>query len=337
VRAARALAAALVCAALPAAAQTARPAKVSLDGYAEWRRGELLIVDGQRVRAGAGLRFKGRGDAREFGSIPLGYEVKVEGTRLADGVVLAREVDARPNGDALFEGDLRAAFDQIEQRYRRRSRVFEEDANGRVTSDLGELREEGPEWRRVRRITDDLLPRYRRPEEFRVYVVANPEWNAMAAPNGSIFVFSGLLEAMDDDEVAIVLGHELVHATHEHSRKQYKKELFIQLGTLGALAAAETIDNDTKRIALQAVALLATSAWTSGYGRSHEDQADRVGLRYAAEGGYAVERGPALWRKFAAKYGEGNKIVNFFFSDHSQSLARSRNLERELALNYPQR
>jgi hypothetical protein len=36
----------------------------------------------------------------------------------------------------------------------------------------------------------------------------------MAAPNGAIYAFSGLLRDLDDDEVAIVLGHELAHATH---------------------------------------------------------------------------------------------------------------------------
>ena len=66
---------------------------------------------------------------------------------------------------------------------------------------------------RVRRITGQLLPPYVEPERVRVYVVDNPEWNAMAMGNYSIYVFSGLLLDMDDDEVAIVLGHELVHAS----------------------------------------------------------------------------------------------------------------------------
>jgi Zn-dependent protease with chaperone function len=203
-----------------------------------------------------------------------------------------------------------------------------------MAHDYGRLIESGPDWRRVRRITDDLVPPRLDPEAFRVYLVENEEWNAMAAPNGAIFVFSGLLEQMDDDEVAIVVGHELVHASHEHSRKQFKKQLWIQLGALGVMAAAESIDSDAKRIGLQAATLVAATAWSSGYGRTHEDQADRVGLRYAFEGGYDVEKGPGLWRRFAKKYGEGNKIVNFFFSDHSQSLVRARNLEAELAVNY---
>ena len=328
--------------ALVGAALAARPARagddsnteVRLDGYAEWRRGDVLIVEGQRVRASARMRFKGGGEARDFRSIPLGYEVKLKGGRVSDGSVLARELEAKPNGQALFEAELRSAFDEREQQYLRRGRMYDEDDKGGVAHDYGSLHGQGPEVERVRAITANIVPRYLRSDDFRAYVVDNKEWNAMAAPNRSIYVFSGLLRDLDDDEVAIVLGHELVHASHEHSRKQFKKNLLIQLAALGVAAGAEGIDSAGKRIALQAIALVGASAWTNGYGRANEDQADRVGLRYAHEGGYAVAKGPALWLKFAHKYGEGNQVFDFFFSDHSQSLVRARNLERELALNY---
>lgn len=305
-----------------------------LDGYAEWHRGDALIVDGQRVRASSRMKFRGDGGPRDLRSIPLGYEVKLKGVRLGDGAILAHEIEARPNGNALFEGDLRSAFDEMERQYLRRGRMYDEDGKGRVAHDYGRLHEEGRDVERVRAITRNIVPGYLSPEDFRVYVVDNAEWNAMAAPNRSIFVFSGLLRDLDDDEVAIVLGHELAHASHEHSRKQFKKNLLIQLGALGVAASAEAIDGTGKRIALQAIALVGAAAWTNGYGRSHEDQADRVGLRYAHEGGYDVAKGPALWTKFARKYGEGNRVFSFFFSDHSQALVRARNLERELAFNY---
>jgi Zn-dependent protease with chaperone function len=319
--------------AIPPAAANAGE-KVKLEGYAEWRQGELLVVEGQRVHVSRQTRFKGKGRAQGFYSIPLGYEVEVEGERRADGVVEARKLEARPNGSALFESDLRDAFDQTEASWRRRGRVFEVAGDGRPVV-LGALKESGPEVRRVRRITDRLIPPYASPGDFRVYVVENDEWNAMAAPNGSIYVYSGLLRDMDDDEVAIILGHELVHATHEHSRKQFKKQIWIQLAALGALGLAEgAIDNDTHRAVVQVLTMIGASAWSSGYGRDHEDQADRVGLRYANEGGFDVTKGPRLWNRFAQKYGSQSKALNFFFGNHSVARDRERNLSRELALNY---
>ena len=198
----------------------------SLDGYAEWWRDGLLVVDGQRVRLGSSGKFKGSKGLRSFADIPLGYEVKVKGRRVEGGVLAADEVVAKENGTALFEQDLRSAFDVMEGKYLADRRMYEEDDNGR-RQDYGRLQTSGPQVDRVRRITERLVPGYLDRRNFRVYVVDNREWNAMAAPNDSIYVFSGLLADMDDDEVAIILGHELAHATHEHSRKSFKKTMLI--------------------------------------------------------------------------------------------------------------
>ncbi len=328
----RALTAHAAIVALGGAMLAAADAKVEVEGYAEWRRGRVLVVDGQRVTLAPGAKFKGRADARDFATIPLGYEVKAKGIRLASGMVQARELEAKPNGSAMFEGDLVAAFNEMEDEYRREGRMFEQAAGERQS--YGKLLRSGPRFDRVQRIAAGLTPPYLSPSDFRVYVVENDEWNAMAAPNRSIYVFSGLLDNMDDDEVAVVVGHELVHATHEHSRRQFRTNMFVQLAALGVSVAAETIDSTAKRTVLQVATLLGTSAWISGYGRGHEDQADRVGLRYAHEGGYDVHKGPALWNRFAQKYGNPNKVVNFFFGDHSVAEARARNLTHELALNY---
>lgn len=326
---------ALAWAALPAAAGE-KTGEVKVEGYAEWQAGGLLVVDGQRLVLARGARFKGRGEAADFASIPLGYEVKAKGQRRRDGVVEARELEARPNDeDALFEKDLREAFDEIEDQYVQARRVWEEDEEGHE-EEIGRLRARGPEVERVRAIVSDLVPPYRDQEDFRVYVIDNEEWNAMAAPNGAIFVFSGLLEALDDDELAVILGHELVHATHEHSRKQYKKDMIVQLIAAGVIGAAEEIDSEAKKILVQGAALMAAMAWQSGYGRSHEDQADRVGLRYAWEAGYDVGKAPRLWQRFADKYGNGNRVVNFFFADHSASQDRARKLAAEIDVNYPE-
>jgi len=312
---------------------TAGVSAETLQGYAEWRRGETLIVDGQRVLAAPGLRLKG--GVAGFDAIPLGFEVKAKGERLADGALLASEIEAKPNGTALFENELRDEFDTLERRFRRAGRVFDEDERGWIGESYGALHEDGPQVERVRRIAERLVPPSHDAAEFRVYVVDNEEWNAMAAPNGAIFVFSGLLEAMDDDEVAIVLGHELVHATHEHSRRGVKKGLLIELLSAGLFAAAdEAIDSKAPRVAVQAAAVLGGLAWSSGFSRDQEDQADRVGLRYAWEAGYDVTKAPRLWERFREKYGDLPGVVNFFLGGHSTSKARARNLELEIARNY---
>src|SRR5262249_55199177 len=115
--------------------------------------------------------------------------------------------------------------------------VVETDAKGKEV-DMGRLHPNGPDVDRVRGIITRLIPPYLKPSDFRVYVVENKDWNAFACANGMIVVYDSLLHATNDDEMAIVLGHELVHATHEHSRKEFKSSMFMQLLALGALTGA---------------------------------------------------------------------------------------------------
>jgi predicted Zn-dependent protease len=149
-----------------------------------------------------------------------------------------------------------------------------------------------------------------------------------------IVVYSALIEDMDEDELAIILGHEIAHATHEHTRREFKKAFWGQLVAAGLTVAAESIDDKTARDAIQLATLFSFMAWKNGYGRKCEDQADRVGLRYAYEAGYDIRKGPQLWDRFAKKYGEPGKVANFFFSEHSLSSARARKLEQEIGVNY---
>jgi predicted Zn-dependent protease len=156
----------------------------------------------------------------------------------------------------------------------------------------------------------------------------------MAMGNGAIWVFSGMVDDMADDELAIVVGHELAHYTHEHSRRQARRAIWTELGGLAAILAAEAMGSPTARAGAQIGTALGLSALNAGYGRDLEDQADRVGLRYAHEGGFRVEGAPPVWQRFLDKYGQGDRVTNFFFSDHSLASARKRNLEREIANNY---
>jgi hypothetical protein len=304
-----------------------------INGYAELRKPGILIVDGQRIRAVVETKFKGQ-DVKNLAAIPLGWEVEVTGVRIGDGSVLASSVSAKPNGVSLYENDVLKATNEIESAWVEKGMMYEPRSDGSATK-IGEIHESGPKVDRVRRIMDRLRPPYVGADRLRVRVVETKEWNASAMGNGAIWVYTGLLNEMSDDEMSIVLGHELTHYTHEHSRRNAKRGMFTQLLGLGALAASSAIDNDAARTSAMLGSMLGMTAFTSGYSRDLEDQADRVGLRYAYEGGYDVTQGPVLWGKFKKKYGETDKVSNFFVGSHSRPSDRIRNINHELALNYP--
>lgn len=318
------------------AANASASSTIELEGYAEYHHPGILIVDGQRVVANQKTKIEvdTKGRLSSLDSVPLGFEVKVEGQRQRDGSVLAKKVEAKPNGIAMFETDVLAATNQVERMWVDAGEVYEEGPRGGKKV-VGKLEEDGPEVARVQRIMDRLVPPYVNAESLRVRVVDTKEWNASAMGNGAIWVYRGLLQDMSDDELAIILGHELAHYTHEHSRRGAKKAMWGQLAGLAGLVGAQAVGSNAGRNAASMGALLSLSAWQSGYSRDLEDQADRVGLRYAYEAGFDVSKGPALWQKFRKKYGEDSTMSNFLFGSHSRPSDRIRNLQRELRLNYP--
>ena len=309
-----------------------RPKTETFSGYAEWRGGTALIVDGQRVVMGAEAKLKGK--VSGFDQIPLGYEVDVKGVRLPDGTIEASELEAKANGQALFESQVRAATDQMEARWLTKGSVYEVDEKGTEIV-IGNLVSQGAALARVQRIVQRVTPPYIESSRLRVHVVETKAWNAMAMGNGAIWIYTGLLNDMDDDEVAIVIGHELAHYTHEHSRREFKRAMWSQLIALGFIGVAQLAsDDERKQTAVAVVALATTFTLGNKYSRTLEDQADRVGLRYAYEGGYDVRKGPALWLRFQSKYGKQNGLMNFFLGEHSTSSARIKNLQREIVHNY---
>ena len=325
----------LVCVAIALAVSAAgaaqEGARVKLNGYVEYHDNGMLVVEGQKVAVNGKTKFKGSG-AHNIAQIPLGYEAEVEGHRQVDGTVLAKKIEVKPNGQAMYESDVLEATNQIEKLWVDVGEMYMGDGRRRQT--VGDIKTEGPEVDRVRGIMLKLLPPYVSADDVRVHVVETKEWNASAMGNGAVWVYTGLLNDMDDDEIAIILGHELAHYSHEHSRRGMKKSMWGQIAGVAGILGAAAIDNDAASSAAGLGANLGLSAWQSGYSRDLEDQADRVGLRYAYEGGFDVSKGPGLWDKFRKKYGEADTMSNFLFGSHSRPTDRIRNIRRELRVNY---
>ena len=117
----------------------------------------------------------------------------------------------------------------------------------------------------------------------------------------------------NDAQLAAILGHESAHVTERHGAQGYKKQLttflpvVIGAEVVGMKVGGQT-DNPFAQMATELGLSLAVSAAVSGYGRIHEDQADRVGLRYAVEAGYDPAPAPRVWDIFNETYGDESKV-----------------------------
>ncbi|MEM7195981.1 MAG: M48 family metalloprotease [Pseudomonadota bacterium] len=120
--------------------------------------------------------------------------------------------------------------------------------------------------------------------DFSFTVLDSPEVNAFALPGGYIYITRGIMSYMNsEEELAGVLGHEIGHVTARHSVRQQTAQTGAGLVSMGVAILTG------RRAAAQAIGQ-AASALTSGYGRSHELEADRLGAEYLARIGYDPEQ-----------------------------------------------
>ncbi len=164
---------------------------------------------------------------------------------------------------------------------------------------------------------------------FQFHVVIDDNANAFATPNGIVVVHSGLIELLENEaQLAAVVGHEIAHATHEHTWRQqnFHKGERLAIGLAGAVAAAYGLR------ALSDVATLVNAAIVNGHQRTLENQSDRVGLQYMINAGYDPRAAPTVWKTMAQKY--GNRATNFFWSSHDNHATRRSYLMNELKNNY---
>jgi hypothetical protein len=300
---------------------------VEIEGYAEFRQGGIFIADGQRVKIYFDTEITG--EVENPSDIELGYEFRAEGQRMPDGVILASLIEAKPNGTSMFENGAIAAGNEIEREWLQEGRMFTDEQI------VGPIVSYDDRVRRVNRILESLLPPYLRTGDARVHVVETELWNAAAMANGAIWIYTGLIDSFTDDEVAIILGHELAHFTHEHSRRGMKSSALTQsLAALGASALVGALGGGTAGEIANLAALVGTTALASGYSRELEDQADRVGLRYAYEAGYDPYAGLDVWDRFYERFGQNDQVSNFLLGTHSRPSERIDNIRGEIAINY---
>ena len=181
---------------------------------------------------------------------------------------------------------------------------------------------------RVRQIAARIAPQtavFRRDApawRWEVNVVSSDDLNAFCMPGGKIVFYSGLIEKLrlSDDEIAVVMGHEVSHALREHSREQVSQALAAQsaIGIGFALLGLPSGSSDLANVAYEA--LIATQ-----FSRSDETEADRMGLELTARAGYDPRAGVTLWQKMLKAHSGGGRME--FLSTHPAEESRIKEIE----------
>jgi len=307
-----------------------KPARLRADGETllldektkrTWASDVPLIQTAALKNQGASLRFVGRqvqysgvrtptGEIAA-GNVELGPPAPSDAYKIPGGIVVARAREKQTGIDILEfrKGD----------KVRGRMKLFAVKEVQQYVTDLG----------------DKLLPSSAdvtaRALEFRFYVVEDPSINAAALPDGTIFVNTGLLGAVENEsQLAFVLSHEIAHVLQAHHWREVEETRSKRVMLIiAAVAGAYFIGNlgvFLSELGLEAV--------VNGYSRRVENQADRLGLQNVINHGYDPRSSVTFFRTMIEHY--GGRSTSALWSSHDSSLLRGSFLTVQLAKQYPQ-
>jgi predicted Zn-dependent protease len=189
--------------------------------------------------------------------------------------------------------------------------------------------ESHPQLQRLRYIAQRLIPHAQAWNEraaqwrWEINLLGSKTLNAFCMPGGKIAFYYGILAQLQlsDDEVAMIMGHEMAHALREHARARMGKSAATQVGAsvLSAFLGLGNAGNELLKVG--------SNLLTLKFSREDESEADVVGLDLAARAGYDPASGVSLWQKMMAV---NKNAPPQWMSTHPASDTRIREIEAKL-------
>ncbi len=156
---------------------------------------------------------------------------------------------------------------------------------------------------------------------YKVYL--SKEMNAFAMPDGTVRVYSGLMDILNDQELLSVIGHEIGHVKLKHSFNQYKQTLLAASAREGVAAAGGTVA-DLAQSQLGEIALQFVNAQFS---QSDELEADAYGVAFMKQRGLNPSAAISAFQKLKRYSGEGGGLL----SSHPATSERINKIKAEIA------
>lgn len=133
-------------------------------------------------------------------------------------------------------------------------------------------------------------------------LVQSDEVNAFCMPGGKIVVYEGIMNLItSDDELAVIMGHEVAHAVAKHSNERMSQQVLASYGSQALSVALSKKSSLTQQIASTVYGLGAQYGVMLPFSRKHESEADYMGLVFMELAGYKLEAAVSFWTKMAAQ------------------------------------
>lgn len=170
------------------------------------------------------------------------------------------------------------------------------------------------------RVLGNNLPVYA-PLEPRVQIVDSPAVNAFSLAAGDIVVYTGTLGRMRNEaQLAMILGHEITHATHRHAYRGTENG-YVASGA-GAYVAVFAPAAGGLQNLISGLSAFAVQAAVSGYSRNLEEESDRVGLTLIAQAGYDPTEGATTFQRMLDATDKKDRGWNFLYATHPKMKER---------------
>ena len=162
--------------------------------------------------------------------------------------------------------------------------------------------------------------------EFRV--IASDDQNAFCLPGGKVGVYEGLLPLCHNEaELAVVIAHEVAHALARHGGERMSHENAVNVVGDFVKYFSKSREEATQKRIHQAYGVASKYGVVLPYSRTHESEADSIGLTLMAKAGYDPSVAPGFWERFANVAGPKPPE---FFSTHPSDLKRAEQLREQL-------
>lgn len=150
--------------------------------------------------------------------------------------------------------------------------------------------------------------------------------NAWCMPGGKIVVYTGILPITKDEAgLATVMGHEVSHALANHGAQRMSASQLQALGAVGVAVATNNQSAEKQQMWQQYYGIGSNVGVMLPFSRSHESEADMIGLTLMAIAGYNPDQAVAFWSRMSAKSG-GNAPPEFL-STHPSDATRIANIK----------